>query len=128
MADRDGELTAYPSVDAVVVHLEAVDVVAGEYVAFDLSGQVLELRALGEDIEIVGTGRNDLDGLRRHLLAHGDRLGLDYDPGDPVAAANALLRHDWEARWPRWPRWLAVRLHGAAPPQVPAVGTPDGER
>lgn len=125
VADRNGEVVAFPSVSEAVAQLEAVDVVAGEYVAFGLGGQVLDLRAVGEEIVIADTGRCDVEGLRRRVQAYGDRVGLDCDLRDTVAVANELLRREWEARLPKWPRWLAVRLHGAAPVTVSLPGAHD---
>lgn len=126
VVDRDGEVRAFPSADAAVTWMEAVDVLAGEYVAFGLGGQVLDLRAVGENVLIADIGRRDLAGLRRRVRAFGALIGMDCDPSDMVAVANTLLRGEWEARWPKWPRWLSVRLHGHAPVAVSMPGAVDG--
>lgn len=118
VVDRGGEVMVFPTVDDLVTQLEAVDVRDAEYVAFDLDGRVLGLRAVGDDVQVAVTDRRDLDSVRRSVRVYGDRVGLECDPTDLVAVANELLRREWEARLPRWPRWLAVRLHGRAPKTV----------
>jgi hypothetical protein len=131
VVDRDGEVMVFVTVGDAVAQLEAVDVEAGEYAVFGSGGQVLDVRALGDHVEIVDTGRCDLEGIRRRVRVHCERVGCASDPDDLVAVANELLRREWEARWPRWPRWprwLAVRLRGAVPPQARGSGVPDGER
>jgi len=31
---------------------------------------------------------------------------------------NAILKAEWEQRWPKRPRWLATRLQGEVPPTL----------
>ena len=113
-----GDVMAFASAAAAVGWLEAIDVAAGEYVAFALDGQVVDLRSVGDDVVLVGGGRWELDGLRARLHDYSRRVVLDCDPDDPVAVTNELLRRDWEARRPKWPRWLAARMRGPAPATV----------
>src|SRR4051812_12432463 len=42
-----------------------------------------------------------------------------FSSDEPLAVdANAVLRAEWEARWPKRPRWLARRLHGEGALQI----------
>lgn len=120
VVDSGGEMMPFASSREAELELEAVDVLAGEYADFGLDGEVVELRAHGDDVSLVGTGRWDREGLRRRVRAYSDRIGLSCDRDDAVAVANELLRRDWEVRLPNWPHWLDALLHGPGPTIVSA--------
>jgi hypothetical protein len=112
----DGEVMAFRDAGMAASYVEAVDVRDGEYQAFlTLGGDVLQPSVRPDDeiwVELIATGTNDMERLKRRLAELQQRNGFVSDPDDPSAVANELLAIEWSLRWPKRPRWLDRRLHG----------------
>ncbi len=114
----DQDLLAFPSLQDAAGYMEAVDVEAAEYPAiYTDQGNVIEASAAGQTVVLTDTGRNDSGGLTFQITRYAQVVGVPI-PTDRVAFANALLRAEWEARWPQRPGWLSRRIHGELPPSV----------
>jgi hypothetical protein len=109
----------YVSLSDASGDLEAIDVKNGVYEAlFTVDGRRVRASTSARSVVLEVTTERDLDELCERLRRWAVRGGLKSDPGDPVAVANELLRHQWSSRWPKRPRWLDRRLHGDGPPRV----------
>ena len=116
--DRDNWCSAFPDVADAAGDLEANDVEADEYVVFDHEGTVFETWVEGFDVHLRPTGERDFAELNGRLRRFLDESKIECAGEDVVAIGNAILRAEWESRWPKRPRWLAERLHGDAPPTL----------
>jgi hypothetical protein len=109
----------FPSVSHAAGWMEAIDVADGGYDAvFMLDGRVVEVTTDRDRVVLTPTARQDEAGLRERIRNSPVLPHSDADREDLVAYANATLRAEWEARWPKRPRWLARRLHGEGPLQI----------
>jgi hypothetical protein len=112
----DGEVTAFRDAGMAASYVEAVDVRGGEYEAFfTVGGDVLQPSVRPDDeiwVELIETGTNDMECLKRRLREQRQRNGFVSDPADSNAVANELLAIEWSLRWPTRPRGLDRRLHG----------------
>jgi hypothetical protein len=120
----DGGLRVEPDIVGAAGYMEPVDVDNGEYDAvFDDTGRRYRFRAVGGMTHLEPTDETDLAALRERLrtLASGGayRFLEGFDAEDPLRAAAAISRWEWEHRWPRWPSWLSRRLHGDEPRIAP---------
>lgn len=114
----DGGLDVEPNIDCASGYMEPVDVRNGEYEAvFDESGRRYRFDVVNGATQLLPTDEFDVDALKERLRAHAlETHSLEgFDPDDPMAAAAAISRFEWEHRWPRWPKWLSQRLHGSQP-------------
>ena len=100
------------------MELEINDVDADEYIAFDEHGTVFRLWVEGQDVRLAATDRHDEEQLRQRLAAFVTTRQIGIPSDDLIETGNAILREDWNSRWPKRPRWLANRLHGNAPPRL----------
>jgi hypothetical protein len=118
----DGDVMAFPDADMATDYVKAVDVRDGEYEAFfTIDGDVLQPSVRPDDeiwVELIETGMNDIERLKRRLAELQQRNGFASDPDDPRAVANELLAIEWNLRWPKRPHWLDRRLHGSGPDKV----------
>jgi hypothetical protein len=55
---------------------------------------------------------HDEEQLRQRLAAFVTKRQIEVPSDDLIEIGNAILREDWNSRWPKRPRWLANRLHG----------------
>ena len=108
----------FPGPEQASAELESNDVDADEYVAFDEHGTVFRLWAEGQDVRVAATDRHDEEQLRQRLAAFAAKRQIEVPGDDLIETGNAILREDWNGRWPKRPRWLANRLHGDAPPKL----------
>jgi hypothetical protein len=116
--DRENWCSVFPDVGEATGQLEANDVEAGECVVFDHDGTVFEICAEGFDVRLRPTDERDLAQLRERLARFLDEWQIDCASEDVIDIGTAILRAEWERRWPKRPRWLATRLHGDAPPKL----------
>ena len=118
--DTDGRAMVFPNPQAAGGWMEAMDVLDGAYqAAFTLDGREVAISARREaPVTLRVTDVQNLAELRRLLSDSSERMGLALDMSDLQAAANTLLRQEWEQRWPRRPRWAFRLVNGAAPPRV----------
>jgi hypothetical protein len=115
---RDNDCSVFRRAEDAAGELEAPDVEDDEYVAFDDGGTVYRLWATGLDVHMEPTPERDEAQLRARLRRFLDDCQIDAPNDDMIAIANAVLRANWDMRWPKRPRWLADRLHGATPPTL----------
>ena len=108
----------FPGPEQASLELESNDVDANEDVAFDEHGTVFRLSAEGQEVRLAATDQHDEQQLRQRLAAFVTKLQIQSPSDDPIDTGNAILREDWNSRWPKRPRWLANRLHGDAPPKL----------
>lgn len=113
----DGGLSVEPDVASAAAYKEPVDVANGENdEVFDDTGRRYRFEVVDEATQLEPRDEVDLDALRqrlRDLMDEGAYRSLEgFDPDDPLGAAAAIARWEWEHRWPRWPSWLSRRLHG----------------
>lgn len=113
----DGEPFVFRTLAEAAGWMEAIDVRDGEYPAlFTDEGQVVEATATPDfEVDLTLTSRYDSDGFHALLRERTAVLGLQLDTDDVIAIGDALLRDEWEHRWPQHPRWLARWLHGDSP-------------
>jgi hypothetical protein len=116
--DQDNWCSVFPGPEQAAAELEAADVDANEYVAFDEQGTVYRLWTAGLDVHVAATPERDEDQLRARLRRFVDEWRVEAPTGDVIDIGNAILRDAWNRRWPRHPRWLARRLHGTTPPTL----------
>ena len=116
--DRDGWCSVFPGAEDAAGDLEANDVEAGEYVVLDQHGTVFEIWAEGLDVRLRATGERDPAELHRRLGRFLAAMEIECASDDAIEIGNAILRADWERRWPKRPRWLSRRVHGEAPPTL----------
>jgi hypothetical protein len=116
--DRENWCYVFPGPDEAALELEVNDVNADEYVAFDEHGTVFRLWADGQDVRLSATDSHDKEQLRQRLAAFVMKRQIELRSDDLIEIGNAILREDWNSRWPKRPRWLAHRLHGNAPPSL----------
>jgi len=116
--DRENWCSVFRDEAEAAGQLEANDAEAGEYVAFDQDGTVVEISADGLDVRLRRTDTRDLPQLRRRLARFLDERDIECAGDDVVDIGNAILRAEWEGQWPKRPRWLATRLHGDVPPTL----------
>lgn len=108
----------FPSPDDAARYMEAIDVKAGEYPAiYTDQGNIIEASAARQTVVLTDTGRSDSDDLTRRITRYAQRVGAPI-PTDRIAFANAVLRAEWDVRWPQRPRWLSRRIHGETPPTI----------
>lgn len=122
----EGEPFVFRSLAEAAGFMEAIDVTDGEYPAlFTDEGQVVEATATPDfNVLLALPDQYDPAAFRALLRERTSGLGLTADTSDVIAIGDALLRQEWEHRWPQRPRWLARRLHGDSPkpPWAPAPG------
>lgn len=117
--DTSGDLNVFASLGDAAGWMEAIDVDDGEYAAAYLAdGTVLRLSTDSNRVVLTPVPERDLPGLTAAVGQYERRLHGQAEVDDLVRYANAWLRREWEAAWPRRPQWLARRLHGAEPKQV----------
>ncbi len=116
--DRENWCSVFRDEAEAAGQLEANDVEAAEYVAFDQDGTVMEIAADGLDVRLRPTGAQDLPHLRRRLTRFLDERRITCASEDVTDIGNAILEAEWQRRWPNRPRWLATRLHGDVPPTL----------
>jgi hypothetical protein len=116
--DRENWCSVFPGPEQASAELEINDVGADEYVAFDEHGTVFRLWAEGPDVRVAATARRDEEQLRQRLAAFVTKQQIEVPSDDVIETGNAILRANWNSRWPKRPRWLANRFHGAAPPRL----------
>lgn len=122
--DRDGNLSAFPTLAFAAAWMEAIDVDDDEYEAvYTIDGRIVQASTANEAVILTVTARHDKPDLRRRLDEIRVRDGLLSPVDNTVGIANELMRREWENRWPRWPRWLP-RL---GPSKGPAQITPPQE-
>src|SRR6266496_830898 len=115
---RDGDALAFGTLQDAAGWMQSTDVADGEYEAlFTLHGTSVRAGgAVDGPVILTVTELTDLPGLQLRLRRTQQRMGFRSDPDDPRAAANELLRREWELRRPRRPRWLARRQRGTERP------------
>jgi hypothetical protein len=113
----DGEPFVFRTLAEAAGWMEAIDVRDGEYPAlFTDTGRVVEATATPNfDVLLALTDRYDPAGFRALLRERTSGLGVKVGSDDVLAIGDALVREEWEHRWPQHPRWLARRLHGDRP-------------
>jgi hypothetical protein len=116
--DQDNWCSVFQGPDQAAAELEAADVDANEYVAFDERGTVFRLWTAGLDVHAAATPEHDEDQLRARLRRFLDEWQVEAPTDDLIEIGNAILQDDWSRRWPRHPRWLARSLHGTTPPTL----------
>jgi hypothetical protein len=116
--DRGNWCSVFSDIAHAAGDLETNDVEADEYVVFDQDGTVVEIWAEGIHVRLRPTDERDLAALRERLRRFLDECHVECASEDLIDIGNAILRADWESRWPKRPRWLATRLHGDAPPTL----------
>jgi hypothetical protein len=116
--DRENWCSVFQGPEQAAAALETADVETDEYVAFDERGTVFRLSTAGLDIHIAATPERDEEQLRARLRRFVDEWRIEASTDDLIEIGNAILRDDWDKRWPRRPRWLARRLHGTQPPTL----------
>ena len=116
--DRDNWCYVFESVEAAENDLETNDVDADEYVMFDEGGRVFAARVEGVRVRLNATDVCDLAQLHERLARFIHSQRTDCVSEDVIDIANAILKADWEDRWPKWPPWLARRIHGVEPPAI----------
>jgi hypothetical protein len=116
--DRDDWCSVFPGPEQAAVELEINDVDEDEYIAFDEHGTVFKLWAEGQDVRLSATDDHDEEQLRERLAAFVTERQIEVTSDDLIEIGNAILREDWNSRWPKRPRWLANRLHGDTPPSL----------
>jgi hypothetical protein len=116
--DQDNWCSVFRGPEQAAANLEAADVEANEYVAFDECGRVFRLWAAGLDVHVAATPDRDEGQLRARLRRFLDEWRVEAATDDLIEIGNAILRDDWNRRWPRHPRWLARRLNGTTPPTL----------
>jgi hypothetical protein len=117
--DRENWCSVFSGPEHAEAQLEAADVDANEYVAFDEGGTLFRVSTTGLDVHVAATPERDEDQLRARLNRFLDKWHVEAPTTDDVIViGNAILRDDWHRRWPKHPRWLARRLHGATPPTL----------
>ena len=92
--ERDGDVSAFDSIERAAIEVEGYDVNAGEYTLFcTVDGERLHPRLLDHvRVELLRTGEQALDQLIELLRKHAARNHIDSDPSDPEAVARELLR------------------------------------
>jgi hypothetical protein len=116
--DRENRCSVFPGPEQAAVELVVNDVSADEYVAFDEHGTVFRLWAEEQDVRLSATDDRDEEQLRERLAAFVTKWQIEVPSSDLIEIGNAILREDWNSRWPKRPRWLASRLHGNTPPSL----------
>jgi hypothetical protein len=91
---------------------------ADEYVAFDENRTAFRLWTSGLYVHVAATAERDEAQLRARLRRFLDEWKVEARSDDVIEIGNAILRDDWNRRWPRRPRWLARQLHGSTPPTL----------
>ena len=89
--DSNGEVMAFPHLEAAAGWMEAIDVLEGEYqAAFTIDGRKVAIAAERESPVSLGlTDVRDLADLRERLGRSGVHMGLRFDLSDLTAVANA---------------------------------------
>ena len=116
--DRENWCSVFPGSEQAAVELEANDVDADEYRAFDQHGTVYSLWTEGQDVRLSATDDHDEEQLRERLAAFVTRWQIEVQSDDVIEIGNAILRDACNSRWPKRPRWLANRVHGDTPPRL----------
>lgn len=82
--DENGDVQAFPSVEAVTHYVEAVDVLNNEFAFYDSTGRVLEAHVRKGKVSLIPTPKSDSDSavLRGHIVRVLSLLGL---PDEAVA-------------------------------------------
>ena len=116
-----------PLIEGTSDHLEEIDLDDGEYTAFDIDGQVLDVVARGDEWVLMPTGRYDLPRLiglaRSNAKAWGYELTgedplLEYANRDSIADyEGAIRRQRWWAHRRR--RWLGRLLRREVDEVIP---------
>jgi hypothetical protein len=121
--DDGNDVDAYASLQAAEADIEGYDVRNGEGEFFATDGRAVEATIVGgwgQDVSLRVTDHHRNDELRARLAAALPTVGIDASLADsPLAAAQALIDANWNARWPRWPAWMDRRLHGSKPTVLP---------
>jgi hypothetical protein len=68
--NEDADIQAYPSAEAVIRHVEVIDILNNEYTFHDSTGRVLEARVHKGEISLVPTSKVEPDSetLRNYML------------------------------------------------------------
>lgn len=113
----DGGLHVEATIAQAAAYMEPADVQSGEWGRgiFDDLGRRYDVAVVARSTRIESTSVIDLEGLRARLREDPSRDLVGFDAEDPLGAAVAIARWEWEHRWPMWPRWLSRRLHGVRP-------------
>jgi len=116
--DITGDLDVFPSIAEATAYMEPPDVESGEYVAlFTLDGRVVTAAVKDGRVVLTVSSKRDEPDFSQRLLRFRQLSPLDL-PEDRVALANALLRWEWDHRWPKRPRWFSRRLFGDGPARL----------
>ena len=93
--DENGDVEAYPSVQAVIRHVEVVDILNGEYTFHDSTGRVLEAQVFKGKVKLVPTPRVEPDSsvLRERIVHVLSLLGVpeEASSGLPFTELSRLL-------------------------------------